>query len=1121
MAKAKTLSERIEDLIEGKAGASAAVADLLRKATVVEWRAAANHAEPAVRAAAVVAATKRLEPEVLTTLNELLSDGSSVVVAALVSVISERATVDVDPAHLLAFLERIGDDGSPIVRKLPAEGAYIQRLIKLVEEDDYPLEEAAATALKGAVPTLVIADLVRILCARTYADVRVLGLIEHCLTTEPTCLEISDLTPEQRRGLRSKSEERKPQFPILRRRLEEHPDNETDDELLGSYGRLLSKEAGAGDLAKTFLVDDSVERVLARVHAESGSRCVLITGAAGTGKTALIHAAVHRLAADGWTVVEAVPAELMVGTKWLGEWETRVQKLLEAAKSPRKVVLVMPNVHDLLQVGRSSSRDTSASSLFAPLMERGEVVVIGEADREAFIKATGATPTFRRLFAQFEMVPATAEATRQLVGLVSNAHGVEFPPELVEQFLHLAEGFVTSTEQPGRTLGLVRRVLNAIPGEPTVRDVLEILSESTGAPVDFLDHNVALDLNETRRFFESRVIGQPEAIDAVLDTVTLIKAGLTDPQRPNGVLLFVGPTGVGKTELARALSKFLFEDEARLHRFDMSEFASYESYERLIGSKAGTGGLLTDAIQSQPFSIVLLDEIEKAHANVFDLLLQVFDAGRLTDGRGRTVDFRNAVVILTSNVGSRVATRASAGFTGAVEQPSAEMIQRALEQQFRPEFLGRLDRIVTFRPLDSESAERIVRREIAAVLRRNGITTRRIAVDVAPDVVGLLLKVGYSPAYGARPLKRAIETQFLLPLARLIAAGRVQRGSVLGASVVDGAIALRLVDAPKKEGVGNELIPATRTRSLAELQLLMTDLEPLADALTKEKSELLVRQGEPGFWGDTNSAVSVLDRIHRLDRLISDSGRLTRDIERTERNRDPRQQANYLAAHLREFDRLQRVLTSKDLRDCSIVLERLGSDAKLDSVGLLLRMYQGFAARHRLESEVVDDMCTDEIDRAVIVVAGAGAFELLRFETGLHRIRTSGDNRVTENVSVRVVPLDAVVGNYVSKVELVSEQGRMGSKKRMRVSVSSPDSKVGSLQLVAPVSFDRERDDLVQIASALLEGRATHTVDATTAVRRYDLGPSPLVTDMRTGTRSGRLGDVLGGNFDVFSAPSK
>jgi ATP-dependent Clp protease ATP-binding subunit ClpC len=1121
MAKAKTLSQRIEDLIEGKAGAAAAVADLLRRAPLEAWLAAARHAEPAVRAAAVAGATKRFEPEVVATLNELLSDGSSVVVAALVTAITDRTSIDLDSTQLLEFLERIDDDGAPIVRKLPATDAYLPRLIKLVEDDDYPLEEAAATALKAAVPVSAIVDLVRILCARTYADVRVLGLIEHYLTNEPTCLDFASLAPEQRRGIRSKCDERKPQFSILRQRLDEHPDNDTDEELLVQYGRLLSKEAAAGDLPQTFLVDDSVDRVLARVNAESGSRCVLITGAAGTGKTALIHAAVHRLAADGWTVLEAVPAELMVGTKWLGEWETRVQKLLAAAKSPRKVVLVMPNVHDLLQVGRSSSRDTSASSLFAPLMERGEVVVIGEADRDAFIKGTGATPTFRRLFAQFEMVPATVDATRQLVGLVSNTRGVEFPPELVEQFLHLAEGFVTNTEQPGRTLGLVRRVLDAIPGEPTVRDVLEILSESTGAPVDFLDHNVALDLNETRRFFESRVVGQPEAIDAVLDTVTLIKAGLTDPQRPNGVLLFVGPTGVGKTELARALAKFLFEDEARLHRFDMSEFASYESYERLIGSKAGTGGLLTDAIQSQPFSIVLLDEIEKAHANVFDLLLQVFDAGRLTDGRGRTVDFRNAVVILTSNVGSRVATRAGAGFTGAVDQPSTEMIQRALEQQFRPEFLGRLDRIVTFRPLDSESAERIVRREIAAVLRRNGITTRRIAVDVDPDVVGLLLKVGYSPAYGARPLKRAIETQFLLPLARLIAAGRVLRGSVLGASVVDGAIALRLVDAPKKERSGDEPIPATRTRSLAELQLLMTDLEPLADDLAKEKSELLVRQGESGFWSDTSSAVSVLDRIHRLDRLISDSGRLTRDIERTERNRDPRQQANYLAAHLREFDRLQRVLTSKDLRDCAIVLERLGTDANLDSVGLLLRMYQGFGARQRLETDVVDDMHTDEIDRAALVVAGSGAYELLRFESGLHRIRSSGERRVTENVSVRVIPLDTVVGEHLTKVELVSEKGRMGSKKRMRATVSSADSRVGSLQLVAPVSFDRDREELVQIASALLEGRAGLAVEATSTVRRYDLGASPLVTDLRTGTRSGRLGDVLAGNFDVFSPSSK
>jgi ATP-dependent Clp protease ATP-binding subunit ClpB len=273
-----------------------------------------------------------------------------------------------------------------------------------------------------------------------------------------------------------------------------------------------------------------------------------------------------------------------------------------------------------------------------------------------------------------------------------------------------------------------------------------------------------------------RVIGQDEAVTAVANAIRRSRAGLGDPDRPIGSFIFLGPTGVGKTELAKALAEFLFDSERAMIRIDMSEYMEKHSVSRLVGAPPGyvgydEGGQLTESVRRRPYSVVLLDEIEKAHPDVFNVLLQLLDDGRLTDGQGRTVDFRNTIVIMTSNVGSEFI------FRGGEEEPVRERVEEALRATFRPEFLNRVDETVIFGRLSREQLAEVVELQAHGLRRRLG--ARRIELELTDDAKRLLVEHGYDPAYGARPLKRTVQRELENPLAMMVLQGEVGEGDTV------------------------------------------------------------------------------------------------------------------------------------------------------------------------------------------------------------------------------------------------------------------------------------------------------------------------------------------------------
>ena len=337
--------------------------------------------------------------------------------------------------------------------------------------------------------------------------------------------------------------------------------------------------------------------------------------------------------------------------------------------------------------------------------------------------------------------------------------------------------------------------------EVTVNDIAEVVSRATGVPVQQLTEEEKDRLLGLERHLHERVVGQDEAVGAVAEAVRRSRAGLGDPNRPVGSFLFLGPTGVGKTELARALTEALFGADSKMIRLDMSEFSERHTVSRLVGAPPGyvgyeEAGQLTEAVRRRPYSVVLLDEIEKAHPDVFNILLQVLDDGRLTDGQGRTVDFRNTVLIMTSNLGSDLITRRgpALGFAGDAASSDAgqqseltEQLMRRLRESFRPEFLNRIDEIIIFRQLDMAELRQITQLQLEETRRR--LHAQNVTVQFTPAAVDWIAEHGYQPEFGARPMRRTIQREVDNPLSKMLLDGQILPGQELTVDVRDGQLA--------------------------------------------------------------------------------------------------------------------------------------------------------------------------------------------------------------------------------------------------------------------------------------------------------------------------------------------
>ena len=576
-------------------------------------------------------------------------------------------------------------------------------------------------------------------------------------------------------------------------------------QILKKYSANLTEMAARGELDPVIGREAEIRRMEQILSRRRKNNPVLI-GESGVGKTAVVEGLAQLIAADdvpdtlkGKEIVALDIAAMVAGSKFRGEFEDRLKAVIkEIEAAAGKTIVFIDEVHTIVGAGAAEGAIDASNMLKEPL-SRGKFQLIGATTlneyREHIEKDSALERRFQKVYVGEPTVGETIEILEGLREKLEEHHQVKITDDAIRAAAKLSERYISDRFLPDKAIDLVDEAASKLrvdgSGEEVAEgDIAALVSQWTGIPAERMVEEERERLSKMEDLLHARVIDQEEGVHAIAEAVRHSRAGLSDPRRPIGTFLFLGPTGVGKTELAKALATFLFGSDDALLRIDMSEYMERHAVARLIGSPPGyvgyeEGGQLTEAVRRRPYQVILFDEAEKAHPQVMNLLLQLLDEGRLTDGHGRTIDFKNTIIIMTSNVGSEYFT------TDLVENQIREKVEEELKRTFRPEFLNRIDETIIFHPLSEETILKIVDLKAKTLDERLG--EQGISITITEEAKKVLAKKGYDPHYGARPLERVLKSLVENPLAMKIVSGEVKEGDhvTVDAAAMADALVIR------------------------------------------------------------------------------------------------------------------------------------------------------------------------------------------------------------------------------------------------------------------------------------------------------------------------------------------
>ncbi|WP_309896787.1 AAA family ATPase [Archangium sp.] len=781
---------------------------------------------------------------------------------------------------------------------------------------------------------------------------------------------------------------------------------------------------------------------------------VLLVSPELAGKTELLHAwlRAERKARRERRVYATSGSRLLAGMSGFGQWQERVLRVLRAAQD-LDAVLYFENLGELLAQHSTESIDIPGA--MKPFLEEGRVRFLGELTPDSLDLLESRQPGLFATLSCVRLEPLEARHTREALRTRAAWQRQAEPSrptlaeDAVEPLVELAERYLPSRAMPGKAVRLYEELRAGLQQERTGDDKAPVLTREklyslfslkTGVPEFLLRGDRTLLAGEVEAWFRRQLIGQELAVRRLVETLCMVKAGLQPQGKPLATFLFVGPTGVGKTELARLLATFLFGSAERMFRFDMSEFMEPWAAERLIRGNAQGEGLLTRRVRQQPFCVLLLDEIEKAHPAVFDLLLQVCGEGRLTDARGQTAWFHNAIIIMTSNLGA--AHRRSSLGIGATVVDDTSYYLREAHKTFRPEFINRIDQLIPFHALTAEQAAEVARLGVDKLRQRRGLFQRGISLDVPPDVTTHLAVSGYQAAYGARAMRRHLDQQLVVPVARaLSSAGPEAQGG-------------RVVITPGSEGIGVELHKGSPKSARNQLELVrelqeerraMDTLFRL-DAVEQLEEELAfvvaqLAQRERDVKGPEAASVAQLqEKHHRLDGLWSRARQLRAALVAAEELAlmalfEQQDAAPFVEDAREQLQHLRRLMPSVLLAlvpkrdEITLLLQEAGEGSGLDRwllpliedaprrawelVGLRSVTGKNSERTRKWDDKLLGaGALRDELrspkrnfHEVLLSVRGANAGVFLALEAGLHRFGSEGEKDDPVLLSIRPVAM--------------------------------------------------------------------------------------------------------------------